>query len=91
MQFQLMEQNYKLPDLEFLKKQADRIKQDGENLEKEILNNPNITDKMREEYLRIKEEHEIKRIEDEKYLEENKHKKIISYDPNTFLPIYENK
>lgn len=44
----------------------------------------------RETYFKKKQEIEDKEISQQNFLEENKGKEILKYDPETFMPIYKN-
>jgi uncharacterized coiled-coil DUF342 family protein len=74
-------------DLKKLIEEGEKIQDKINELHQEIFNNPDIP-----QYLKngIKEiDDKFKKIEFKKYLDENKHRKIIGYNTETFMPIYE--
>jgi len=60
-----------------------------EELQNEVLNNPDILQEDKDEFIKIRERFDKEEVDYEKYLENNKDRKIIGYDPETFEPIYE--
>jgi len=60
-----------------------------EELQNEVLNNPDILQEDKDEFIKIRERFDKEEVEYKKYLENNKDRKIIGYDPETFKPIYE--
>jgi len=58
-------------------------------LREEILNNPDIPQEIKDTIIELQKESEKQKEEYEKYLEENKHRKIKGWNPDTFEPIYE--
>lgn len=59
-----------------------------EKLRSEILKNEIIPQELKDGLIKLKEKFEQQRIDDEKFIEDNKHRKIIGYD-SSFMPIYE--
>ena len=61
-----------------------------EQLRNEILNNDNISQDLKDKMNGLKIEFEKKWAEEDKWISDNikKGKKIISYDNETFLPIF---
>lgn len=60
-----------------------------EKLNELFLNNPDIPQELKDGLLKIREKFDKEKLEQDKYLEENKHRKIKGYNPDTFMPIYE--
>ena len=56
----------------------------------EIIDNESLPKELRDEMVKIKEVIHQQKIDDDKYIEANKHRKIIGYDDN-FMPIYKDK
>lgn len=67
-----------------------QISEEFRKTEEIFLNNPDIPQELKDGVLNIRENFDEKKLEQDKYLEENKHRKIKVYDPETFEPIYEN-
>ena len=55
----------------------------------EIMNGPDIPQELKDKFSKIREESKKEQEKYEKYLEENKHRKIIGYNTVNFEPIYE--
>ena len=62
-----------------------------EELRNEILNNSNISQDLKDQMNNLKTEFETKWSEEDKWINDNikNGKKIIGYDNETFLPIFE--
>lgn len=76
------------------KESIDKMKELSKKVEyfnNEIINNPDLPQEIKEALSKIRAHSKQKWEEYEKYLEENKHKKIIGYNPETFEPIFEDK
>ena len=67
-----------------------QISEEFRKTDKIFLNNPDIPQELKDELLKIRENSDKEKFEQDKYLEENKHRKIKGYNPETFMPIYEN-
>tara|TARA_R110000868_G_scaffold317483_1_gene578317 strand:+ start:1719 stop:1973 length:255 start_codon:yes stop_codon:yes gene_type:complete len=67
-----------------------QISEEFRKTEEIFLNNPDIPQELKDGLLNIRENFDEKKLEQDKYLEENKHRKIKGYNPETFEPIYEN-
>lgn len=59
-----------------------------EDILKEYLNHPNTPKELEDALIQLRKEHDQKKFDDEKSIEDNKHRKIIGYD-SSFMPIYE--
>jgi len=59
-----------------------------ENLRNEIINSEDTPKELKDAMIKIEEEFVQQKIDDDKYMEENKHRKIVGYNEN-FMPIYE--
>ena len=55
----------------------------------EIMNDPDIPQDLKDKFSKIREESKKEQEKYEKYLEENKHRKIIGYNTENIEPIYE--
>jgi hypothetical protein len=66
------------------------LAQKHENLRNEIINNENAPKELKDELIKLKEEFEQQKITDDKYIEDNKHRKTVGYSEN-FIPIYEDE
>ena len=55
----------------------------------EIMNDPDIPQDLKDKFSKIREESKKEQEKYKKYLEENKHRKIIGYNTENFEPIYE--
>lgn len=62
-----------------------------EKIREEILNNPDVPQESKEEFIKLYKDFEKKKIDYAKKLEDNKHRKIIGFDPENFEPIYEDE
>ena len=78
-----------------MKKNINKMLKDGfklakkyENLENEIMNSEATPKKLKDVMIKLKEELEQRKIENDNYMEENKHRIIVGYDEN-FNAIYE--
>jgi hypothetical protein len=60
-----------------------------DQLRQELLNNPTLPQEMLEVLKELEGEIQEQGLRDEEYIEKNKHRKIIGYDSETFMPIYE--
>jgi len=62
-----------------------------EQLRNEILNNDNIPQDLKDQLNNLKTEFELKWSEEDKWINDNlkNNKKVIGYDKETFLPIFE--
>jgi len=76
-------------------KEASELARKHEELRNEFLNDPNVPQVIKDDLNKLHKEFEEKMLEDkkrlEKRLEENKHRKIIGYNPENFEPIYEDE
>jgi hypothetical protein len=55
----------------------------------ELLNDNSFPQGLREAILKTREDFELEKLEHERFMEANKGKKIIRYDLETFMPIFE--
>ena len=55
----------------------------------EMLKDENVPQERKDYIIRMREEIEKQRIKDNEYIEANKGKKILRYNTETFLPIFE--
>lgn len=59
----------------------------------EILSDPDLPQTIKDDFIeflkKLYKKHEEQQKEYEKYIEQNKGKKIVRYDSETFLPIFE--
>lgn len=60
-----------------------------EQLRKEIINDDSLPKELKNELINLYKELEQERLIYEKYIENNKHRKIIGYNIDNFNPIYE--
>ena len=67
-----------------------KISEEFRKTDELFLNNPDVPQELKDELLNIRENFDKEKLEQDKYLEENKQRKIKGYDPETFEPIYEN-
>lgn len=74
---------------EELKLRADKVKLQQDELHSEIMNSEFFTQEDKEGFAKLKKQFEEASMERTIKREENKHRKIIGYDPETFEPIYE--
>jgi hypothetical protein len=68
-----------------------KLAQKHEQIRQEMLNDVSLPQEMKEELVKLNQEFEEQRLKDEKYIEDNKHRKILGYNPDTFMPIYEDE
>jgi hypothetical protein len=73
---------------ELIDKILEEAKQDEIRIE-ETLNDENIPQDLKDSINKIREKIEKQRIKDNEYIEANKGKKILRYNLDTFLPIFE--
>ena len=66
-----------------------KISEEFRKTDEFFLNNPDIPQELKDGLLKIREKFDKEKLEQDKYLEENKHRKIKGYNPDTFMPIYE--
>jgi len=67
------------------------VHQKHEQIRQEILADETLLPKeLRDGLNKLKEKFDQQKIDDEKYIEDNKHKKIIGYDER-YIPIYEDE
>ena len=78
-----------MKDINESRERAKKLARELEELENEVLNHPDIAQETKDFILKKREEAKQDKLEYEKYLEENKHRKIVGYDPETFKPRYE--
>ena len=85
-------ENKPLNRLEEIKKRVDKldnVHQKHEQIRQEILADETLLPKeLRDGLIKLKEEFEQQKIADDKYIEDNKHRKIVGYDER-YMPIYE--
>ena len=55
----------------------------------EMLKDENFPQDLKDDVIRLREEIKKQHIKDNEYIEANKGKKILRYDLDTFLPIFE--
>ena len=60
-----------------------------EDLNNEIINHPDIPQEVKDKLTEIRMASDRRREEELKYLEENKHRKTVGYNTETFEPIFE--
>jgi hypothetical protein len=77
-------------DIKKMIEEGFELAQKHENLRNEIINNENTPKELKDELIKVKEEFDQQKIADDKYIEENKHRKIVGYSEN-FMPIYEDE
>lgn len=80
-----------------MKKDVNKMIEDGfelaqkhEKLCNELIKNEDTPKEIRDVLIKLNEEFDQQKISDDKYVEENKHRKIIGYSKN-FMPIYEDE
>jgi hypothetical protein len=70
---------------------GDSVHQKHEQIRQEILADEALLPKeLRDGLNKLKEEFDQQKIVDDKYIEDNKHRKIVSYDER-YMPIYEDE
>ena len=68
---------------------ANSVHQKHEQIRQEILADESLLPKeLKDRLIKLKEEFNQQKIVVDKYIEDNKHRKIVGYD-ETFMPIYE--
>ena len=76
-------------------RKIEEISADIKKIEDEFLNNPNIPEETKKEWvegkLKIEEKFKLEEEEHQKWLDRNKGKKIIGYNPENFNPIFEDE
>lgn len=75
--------------IDLITEKSMRLIKEIESFRGEILNDSEIPEELKNGLIEIIERHKKEDVQLEKYLEANKHRKIIGYDTETFLPIYE--
>lgn len=60
-----------------------------DNFWDDMLNDPDVPQDMKDRIIEDREKLTKNREEYKKYLEDNKHRKIVGYNPENFEPIYE--
>ena len=68
-----------------------KLAQKHEQIREEMLDDGSLPQEMKEELVKLKQEFEEQHLKDEKYIEDNKHRKIVGYNPENFMPIYEDE
>ena len=68
-----------------------KLAQKGEQIRQEMLDSDYLPQEMKEELLKLNQEFEEQRLKEEKYIEDNKHRKIVGYNLENFMPIYEDE
>lgn len=68
-----------------------KLAQKHEQIREEMLNDSSLPQEIKEELIKLKQEFEEQRLKGEKYIEDNKHRKIVGYNPENFTPIYEDE
>jgi hypothetical protein len=76
-------------DITVLIEKNKQIAEKLEDLNSEISNNPDVPQEVKDKLTEIRIASDRRREESLKYLEENKHRKIVGYNPETFEPIFE--
>lgn len=67
------------------------VHQKHEQIRQEILADESLLPKeLKDELNKLKEQFDLQKIDDDKYIENNKDRKIIGYDER-FMPIYEDE
>ena len=68
-----------------------KLAQKHEQIREEMLDDGSLPQEMKEELVKLKQEFEEQHLKDEKYIEDNKHRKIVGYNPENLMPIYEDE
>ena len=68
-----------------------KLAQKHEQIRQEMLDSDSLPQEMKKELLKLNQEFEEQRLKEEKYIEDNKHRKIVGYNPENFMPIYEDE
>lgn len=71
-------------------KKSEELAKKHEDLINEIMNSPEIKQEDKDAISKIHQEFKDETDSYNERLKENKHRKIIGYDPENFEPIYEN-
>lgn len=74
---------------DFYSVQGKELEAKMENFWNDIFNDPDVPQDIKDRIIEDREKLKKNAEEYEKYLEENKHRKIIGYNSETFEPIYE--
>lgn len=80
-----------MDNLDKLIEQGAELARKHEELREEILNDSNVPQEIKDVIIQSKQEFEEEQKRYKKYLEENKHRKIKGYNPDSFEPIYEDE
>lgn len=72
-------------------KDMDILAKQYESLQDEIVNNPEVPQEIKSEIIKMRENFKKEQEVYKKYLEENKHRKIIGFNPENFKPICEDE
>ena len=84
-----------MDNLDKQKQKVDELLSDIKKIEDEFLNDPNIPEETKKGWIedkkKIEEKFKAEEEEYQKWLEANKHKKIIGYNPKNFNPIFEDE
>lgn len=80
-----------MKNAEELIKDMDILVKQYESLQDEIVNNPKVPQEIKSEIIKMRENFKKEQELYKKYLEENKHRKIIGFNPENFKPIYEDE
>jgi len=68
-----------------------KLAQKHEQIREEMFDDGYLPQEMKEELVKLKQDFEEQRLKDEKYIEDNKHRKIVGYNPENFMPIFEDE
>ena len=68
-----------------------KLAQKHEQIRQEMLDDDSLPKEMKEELVKLNQEFEVQRLKDEKYIDDNKHRKIVEYNLENFMPIYEDE
>ena len=68
-----------------------KLAQKHEQIRQEMLDDDSLPQEMKEELVKLNQEFELQRLKDEKYIDDNKHRKIVGYNSENFIPIYEDE
>lgn len=68
-----------------------KLVQKHEQIRQEMLDDDSSPKEMKEELVKLNQEFEVQRLKDEKYIDDNKHRKIVGYNLENFMPIYEDE
>lgn len=68
-----------------------KLSQKHEQIRQEILADETLLPKeLKDELNKLKEQFDQQKIDDDKYIEDNKHRKIVGYD-DRYMPVYEDE